>query len=135
MAASLRGGGSLGEFREELMVSVINGAREVLTSSEGMGSSGEVEDFMVESILERSDVIMGEKMESRWSGVEGSGGSESRLVAEEVENWFWMISILEWKNDRKLLHFSGVNEGEMLSWGLRSLFMVEKRVCGLEDPG
>ena len=55
-----------------------------MTSSEGMGSRGEVEDFMVESILERSAVVMGEKMESRWSGVEGSGGSESRLVAEEV---------------------------------------------------
>ena len=46
-----------------------------------------------------------------------------------------MISILEWKIDRKLLHFPGVNEDEMLSWGLRSLFMVEKRVCRLEDPG
>jgi hypothetical protein len=33
---------------------------------------GEVEDFMVGSILERSAVVMGEKMESRWSGVEGS---------------------------------------------------------------
>ena len=27
-----------------------------------------------------------------------------------------MLSILEWENDRKLLHFSGVNEDEMLSW-------------------
>ena len=27
-----------------------------------------------------------------------------------------------------LLHFSGVNEDEMLSWGLRSLFVVENRV-------
>ena len=132
-AASLRGGGTVPEFREELMVSVMSGAREVkqaLTSSEGMGSRGEVEDFMVESILERSAVVMGEKMESRWSGVEGSGGSESRLVAEEVARWLWMISFLEWKNYRKLLHFSGVN----VSWGLRSLFMVEKRVHGLEYP-
>ena len=87
MAASLRGGGTVPEFRDELMGSVMSGAREVkqaLTSSEGMGSRGEVEDFMVEGILERSAVVMGEKMESRWSGVEGSGGSESRLVAEEV---------------------------------------------------
>ena len=119
MAASLRGGGMVPEFREELMVSVMSGVREVkqaLTSTEGMGSRGEVEDFMVESILERSAVVMGEKMESRWSGVEGSGGSKSRLVAEEVASWLWMISILEWKNYRKLLHFSGVNEDEMLSW-------------------
>ena len=62
--------------------------------------------------------------------MEGSGGSESGLVAEEVASWLWMISILEWKNDKKLLHFSGVNEDEMLCWGLRSLFMVEKRVRG-----
>ena len=131
MAGSLRGGGTVPEFREELMVSVMSGVREVkhaLTSTEGMGSRGEVEDFMVESIFERSSVVLGEKMESRWSGVEGSGGSESRLVEEEVASWLWMISILEWKNYRKLLHFSGVNEDEMLSWGLRSLFMVEKRV-------
>ena len=130
-AASLRGGGTVPKFREELMVSVMSGAREVkqaLKSSEGMGSRGEVEDFMLESISESSVVFMGEKMDSRWSGVEGSGGSESRLVAEVLASWFWMISILEWKIDRKLLHFSGVNEDEMLSWGLRSLFMVEKRV-------
>ena len=51
--------------------------------------------------MERSAVVMGEKMESRWSGHEGSGGSESDVVAEEVASWLWMISILEWKNDRK----------------------------------
>ena len=85
---------------------------------------------MVESILERSAMVMGEKMESRWSGVEGKGGSESRLVAEEGASWLWIISILEWKTDRMSLHFSGVNEDEMLSWGLRSLFMLEKRVRG-----
>ena len=121
------------KFRKELIVSVMSGARELkqaLTSSEGMGSRGEVEDFMVESILGRSAVVMGEKMESWWSGVEGSGGSESRLVAEVLASWFWMISILEWKIDRKLLHFSGLNEDEMFSWGL---IMVEKRVRGLED--
>ena len=45
------------EFREELIVPVMSGAREVkqaLTSLEGMVSRGEVEDFMVERILERS---------------------------------------------------------------------------------
>ena len=83
------------EFREELMVSVMSGARAgALTSSEGMGSRGEVDDFMVE----RSAVVMGEKMESRWSGDEGSGGFESGVVAEKVASWLWMIAILEWKN-------------------------------------
>ena len=56
------------------------------------------------------------------------------MEAEEVASWLWMFSILELKNDMRLLHFSGVNEDEMLSWGLRSLFMVENRVRGLEDP-
>ena len=89
-AGSLRGGGTVPEFREELMVSVMSGAREVkqaLTVSEDMASRGEVEDFMVGSILERSAVVMGGKMESQWSGVEGSGASESWLVAEEVASW------------------------------------------------
>ena len=37
-------------------------------------------------------MVMGEKMESWWSEVEGSGVSESRLVVEEVASWLWMIS-------------------------------------------
>ena len=57
-----------------------------------MGPRGELEDFMVESIFKRSAVVMGEKMESWWSEVEGSGVSESRLVVEEVASWLWMIS-------------------------------------------
>ena len=137
MAASLRGGGTVPEVREELMVSVMSGAREVkqaLTSSKGMGSRGEVDDFMVESILERSAVVIGEKVESQWSAGKGDVGSGTGVEAEEVANWLWMFSILELKNDMRLLHFSGVNEDEMLSWGLRSLFMVENRVHGLEDP-
>ena len=69
----------------------------------------------------------------RWK-VGGQGLREVEVLEVEVASLLWMISILEWKNDRKLLHFSGVNEGEMLSWGLRSLFMVEKRVRRLEDP-
>ena len=56
------------------------------------------------------------------------------MEAEEVASWLWMFSILELKNEMRLLHFSGVNEDEMLSVGLRSLFMVENRVRGLVDP-
>ena len=52
----------------------------------------------------------------------------------EVASWLWMFCILRLKNDMRVLHFSGVNEDEMLLWGLRSLFMVENRVRGLEDP-
>ena len=55
---------------------------------------------------------------------------EVEVLEVEVASLLWMISILEWKNDRKLLHFSGLNEDEMFSWGL---IMVEKRVRGLED--
>ena len=69
---------------------------------------------------------MGEKMESWRSGDEESGGSEWRsgVVAEEVASWLWMLSIFEYL--RKLLHFR-VNEDEMLSWGLRSLFFGGKQ--------
>jgi hypothetical protein len=108
----------------------------------GMGSRGEEDDFMVEGILERSAVVMGEKMESWWSGDERSGGSESGLVAEEVASWLGMIYMLEWKNYRKLLHFSGVNEDEMFeefinvgkqAWS-SSTFMCRVLCCTLQTP-
>lgn len=44
------------------------------------------------------------------------------------------MSILDWKNDRKELHLLVVKELEMVSMGLRSLLMVEKRVLGLLEP-
>lgn len=37
-----------------------------------------------------------------------------------------MVSILDWKDGMKELHLSLVNELEILSPGLRSLFMVVK---------
>ncbi|XP_061573926.1 beta-1,4-galactosyltransferase 4-like [Cololabis saira] len=49
-----------------------------------MGSSGEVDDFMVESILESSAVVIGEKVESQWSEDEGGVGSGTVVEAEEV---------------------------------------------------
>ena len=67
ITASLRGFGTVPEVREELMMSVMSGAREVeqvLTRSEGRGSKGEVEDFREEMVLERSAVVMGVKAES-----------------------------------------------------------------------
>ena len=45
-----------------------------------------------------------------------------------------MVSIFDWKNERKELHLSEVNELEVLSLGLRSLFTVENRVLGLVEP-
>ncbi len=67
IAACLSGGGTVLEVREELMMSLMSGIREVeqaLTRTEGMGSRGEEDDFMVASILERSAVDMGERVES-----------------------------------------------------------------------
>ena len=99
------------------MVSVMSGAREMkqaLTSSEIMRSRREVDDFMVESILERSAVVMGEKVETRWSEDKGSVGSETGVVAEEIASWLWMFSILELKNDMRLSHFSGVKEDKFV---------------------
>lgn len=52
------------EVREESMISVMSGARGVrqaFTRSDGMGSRGELHDFMVERISERSAVVMGVK--------------------------------------------------------------------------
>jgi len=87
IAASLRGGGTMPEVREELMISVMSGAteeRQAVTRVEGMGSRGQVEDLMPESILERSDVVMGEKRERQWSVGGGGAGSGSGVMAEEV---------------------------------------------------
>ena len=86
MAAILRGLGTVPEVREELMMSVMSGAREVeqvLTRTEGRGSRGEVDGFMEEIVLERSAVVMGERKESRWLGGGGRAGSRSGVVAEE----------------------------------------------------
>ena len=68
MAASLRDLGTVPEVRDEFMMSVMSGAREVeqaLTRSEGRGSRGEVEDLREEIVLERSAEVMGERTESR----------------------------------------------------------------------
>lgn len=45
-----------------------------------------------------------------------------------------MVSIFIWKIERKELHFLTVKELEVLSLGLRSLFIVEKRALGLLEP-
>ena len=42
--------------------------------------------------------------------------------------------IFVWKSERKELHLLVVKELEVTSVGLRSLFMVEKRVFGLVGP-
>lgn len=45
-----------------------------------------------------------------------------------------MESIFDWKNSRNELHLSVVKELEVLSLGLRSLLMVEKRTFWLLGP-
>ena len=64
MAASLKEGGTVPEVREEFKMSVMSGVRfwrQALTRVEGMGSKGQEESLMPDSILERSDAVMGEK--------------------------------------------------------------------------
>ena len=45
-----------------------------------------------------------------------------------------MVSILDWKNERKLLQESTVNEFEMVLIGFKSLLTVEKRAFWLLEP-
>ena len=45
-----------------------------------------------------------------------------------------MLLILSVKKERKELHLLAVREADVLSAGLRSLFTVEKRAFGLEEP-
>lgn len=45
-----------------------------------------------------------------------------------------MLSILDTKKVRKLLHLSVVKDCEMLSLGLRRLLMVVNNVRGFEEP-
>lgn len=45
-----------------------------------------------------------------------------------------MVSTFDWKEARKELHLSTVNDLERLSAGLRSLFIVENKVLGLPEP-
>ena len=98
MAASLKEGGTVPEVREEFKMSVMSGVRfwrQALTRVEGMGSKGQEESLMPDSILERSDAVMGEKEEKLWSAGRGSESSGSEGVGEEVVSWLCMFSIFE----------------------------------------
>ena len=53
---------------------------------------------------------------------------------EELAMLLCIISILPWRNERKDSHFEVVKELEILSMGLRSLLIVEKRDFGLLLP-
>ena len=53
---------------------------------------------------------------------------------EELAMLLCIISILLWRNERKDSHFEVVKELEILSMGLRSLLIVEKRDFGLLLP-
>ena len=78
--SKLNEGGTISEVREEFRMSVMSGVRlgrQALTRVEGMGSKGQVEGLMPDSILERSDFVMGEKEEKHWSARRGCEGSRS----------------------------------------------------------
>ena len=46
----------------------------------------------------------------------------------------WMVSILDWKNDKNDSHLLVVNEVVVVSMGFRSVFIVEKSVLGFLLP-
>jgi len=77
MAASLRGEGTIPEFREELIMLVMKGESErkhALARNVGIGSSGEVEVFMLEMMVDTSVSVIGINDEREWEGGEGGGG-------------------------------------------------------------
>ena len=53
--------------------------------------------------------------------------------AGEEDKLLQMVLIFVWKNERKELHLTVVNELEVLSLGLRSVFIVENRALGLVE--
>ena len=106
--------------------------RQALTREEGMGSRAEVEDFMLATVEDRSESVIGLKDVRGWLG--GRGGLISRSgreVGDVAVSWLCIVSILVWKNDINELHLLVVNELEMVSMGLRSLLIVENSVLGL----
>lgn len=83
MAASLRGRGTVPGVRAELMVSVISGVREVrqaLTRAEGIGSRGQVDNFMVESNSEGKWVVC-RRRKCRLQ-IKGNGRGGEKLVMD-----------------------------------------------------
>lgn len=135
-AASLSDCGMEPELREEFMMSVMRGAssgRQSFTNLVGMGSRVEVV-FLIPSMSEGSTA--GEMREKWESGLMVGGGEAGEAVQElgEVDRLLWMVAIFAWKNERKASHLSVVKESGVVLWGLRSLFTVEKRVMGLEEP-
>lgn len=134
MEASFNGEGTSPEEREELIIFVMSGervVRQALMWFVGRGSREQVEDFMPATADSRSDGVMFVNEEKLWVGgvgvsCSGPGGG--------VASWLWIFFILSWKKVRKLLHFSAVKVCEMVSMGLRSLFIVENSALGLPLP-
>ena len=88
-AASLREGGTEGKQREELTMLEISGkmvGKQCFTKEDGMGSSMQVEVFMVEMIEDSSAGETGANLER--GGVEkggGGGGEEGEMGEEDRE--------------------------------------------------
>ena len=60
-----------------------------------MGSKGQLESLIPNSILERSAGVMGKKEEKLWSARRGCESSRSGEVGEEVVSWLCMFKIFE----------------------------------------
>lgn len=106
--------------------------RQAFRSVVGSGSRLQVEDFMVETMEDKSEEVMAANEEKECPVVRrgsGLGPTVGRLA-----NWLWIMLILLLKKDRKLLHLSTEKECEMVSIGLRSVLMVEKSILGLLLP-
>ena len=55
-------------------------------------------------------------------------------MGKEVASSEWMVSILDWKNDRNDSHLAVVNVVVVVSMGFSSLSIVAKSVLGLLLP-
>ena len=107
MEATFSERGTKPEEREALTVFVMSGVRvgrQSLRRAVGRGSREQVEDFIPATTDERSDGEMSRNVEKESEGG-ARGGVRLRSGGGEMVSWLWMVDILSWKNERKLLHY------------------------------
>ena len=61
----------------------------------------------------------------------GGGSGEETVEVEASVSWLCILSTVIWMCERNEMHLLTLKELEMVSIGLRSLFMVKNRVLGL----